>query len=101
MNSLEAAVKQILRAEILRISQAAGEAGAGVELLTAVLKKADSGITRAMVQEQAEYLAGKGLLSRKEVQNRALSISRIIYRITPEGTDCLEGTLEAPGIELG
>lgn len=101
MNSLEAAAKQILRAEILRTSQAAGEAGAGVELLTAVLKKTDDGITRAMVYEQAEYLAGKGLLSRQEVRNRALSISRTIYRITPEGTDCLEGTLEVPGIELG
>jgi len=102
MNSLEAVMRQILRAQILRTCREAGEVGAGVQLMAAVfLKSGETGVTEDMVKAEAEYLTGKGLLSKQDINNKALGIRRVIYRITPDGIDCLEGTIEVPGIELG
>ena len=40
---------------------------------------------------QVDYLEGKGLVHKEMVENRRLGISRCIVRLSPEGTDYLEG----------
>lgn len=97
----ELAEKEIVRGSILRILTEVGNEGASTKLIGKALNTAGFTVGRQEVEKELSYLEGKHLAGREHIENRALGISRDIFRITPQGTDVLEGTLQADGIETG
>lgn len=93
--------KQILRDQTLEILQAAGSSGANRKVISLALHKSGYGAGDRDLDDALSYLEGKGLIRSERVQNRALGIDMVVYRITPDGVDVLEGTAEAPGIGVG
>lgn len=102
MNKLvEITEKQILRDETLEILQAAGSGGANRKVIGLAIRKSGYEVSDRDLDDALAYLEGKGLVKSERVQNRALKIDMVVYRITPDGVDVLEGTTDAPGIGVG
>lgn len=99
MSSLvEAAEKEVMRNEILKICQEAAPQGASVQVLCAGIKKMGIEAVQTDVEKQLSYLEGKNLIRLQTVQNDRIGIRRVIAYITPAGTDLLEGNASAVGI---
>ncbi len=102
MNRLvELAEKELVREEILEICRQSIPLGADEKVLLAALRRCGHRLTVQQVTEQLYYLQGKRLVELQEVNNRALGISRVIARVTPEGIDMLEGNPGASGGDTG
>lgn len=93
--------KQILRDQVLEILQEAGNRGANRRVISLALHKIGYGVDMRDLDDALSYLEGKGLILSERVQNRALEIDMVVYRITPDGVDVLEGTMEAQGVGVG
>lgn len=81
--------KEIMRKEILSLCHEAAPLGCSKEVLKAALSKI--GIDASELDREVDYLQGKKLLRIEPVGNARLGIRREICRITPEGTDYLDG----------
>ena len=88
---LNVAGKEIVRREIMELCREAEPYGAGTPVLKAALRKTGHDLTDQELMRQVDYLEGKGLVHKEMVENRRLGISRGIVRLSPEGTDYLEG----------
>ena len=100
MNS-QIAVNHIVRGLILGISQAAGEGGAGIPIIKAMLAQEGHELKESDILAHCRYLEGKGLVRVENIRNPIQHISRDIAHITPKGIDVLEGTEQVEGIILG
>lgn len=96
----ETTEKMVLRGNILRICEAAEPLGAGQEIILGALKREGFAVSAADIRNACEYMQGKGLLELKEIRNDVLDIRRTLAKITPLGTDVLEGNAAADGIQL-
>ena len=99
-NMLSITEKQILRGYCLKICDQAEPLGAGIEVIHSALKKSGVIYEKADVLEACRYLEKKNLIVLQHIENKILGIERFIAHITAKGTDVLEGTLSAEGIEL-
>lgn len=86
---IRTAGKEAMRKEILSLCQEAAPLGCSKEVLRAALSKI--GIDASGLDREADYLQGKGLLHIEPVGNPRLGIQREVCRITPAGTDYLDG----------
>lgn len=91
---MEVAEKELVRREILSMCSMAEPEGANTKVLYISLRKSGYDLTDEDVMRQAGYLEGKGLVRITSVENKALNLQRSIVRITPAGTDYLEGNLD-------
>lgn len=89
--ALDTAEHEELRLEILELCKEAQPYGTNPNVLRAALRKGGHDLSERELLTQIEYLTGKGLAETQEVQNRRLNIRRLIVRLTPAGTDYLEG----------
>lgn len=92
---------QILRGLALQVCHETGAVGASTQLIAAALCREGFATTADDVADACRYLEGKGLIETVRRENKALQISRAISRVTPLGTDVLEGTAQAEGVEIG
>lgn len=88
---IDTAEHEAVRTEILELCREAQPYGTNPNVLRAALKKSGYDLQERDLLTQIEYLKGKGLVETQEVQNRRLDIQRLIVRLTPAGTDYLEG----------
>ncbi len=88
---MDTAGNEGLRLEILELCKEAHPYGAGLNVLRIALRKSGYDLSEQELYTQAEYLKGKGLVELQEISNRRLDIHRLIARLTPAGTDYLEG----------
>lgn len=88
---MDVAEKEIIRQEILEMCQMAAPEGASEKVIRAALRKSGYDLAEEEVMRQIDYLEGKKLVTSQKVENRALGIKRVVIRITPDGTDYLEG----------
>jgi len=96
---LKTAEKEIIRQEILELCQMASPDGVNTRIIRASLKKSGFDLTEGEISRQTDYLKGKGLLSAINIKNSALKISREVIKITPAGSDYIEGNSgDIPGI---
>ncbi|MCL2188462.1 MAG: hypothetical protein FWC16_00615 [Defluviitaleaceae bacterium] len=58
-------------------------------------------VSETTVLRITQYLADKGLVTNKIINNTAIGIKRMVTCITPMGVDVLEGTVQVDGIMLG
>lgn len=86
---IRTAEKEIMRKEILSLCQEAAPLGCSKEVLKAALSKI--GIETSELDKEVNYLQGKKLLHVEPVGNARLGIQREICKITPEGTDYMDG----------
>ena len=89
---MDTAEHETLRLEILELCREAQPYGTNPNVLRAALRKSGYDLQERDLLTQIDYLKGKGLVETQEVQNRRLDIHRLIVRLTPAGTDCLEGS---------
>jgi len=89
------------RGEILRLVRHYGVKGISVEGIYRIFRQAGSLSALDNMEENIEYLRGKGYVS-SILEKEALSgVERWIVRITPMGIDLLDGTIAAdPGVEI-
>lgn len=90
-NLTDTAKNEVIRKEILELCQQTAPYGAGIPVLRAALRKCGYDLTELELQQQVDYLEGKGLVRKDVVENRRLNMKRCIVFLTPEGVDCLEG----------
>lgn len=88
---MDTAEREELRMEILQLCMEAQPYGTNPNVLRAALRKGGYDLPERELLTQIDYLEGKGLVETQEVQNRRLDIHRLIVRLTPAGTDFLEG----------
>lgn len=88
---MDTAEREELRIEILQLCMEAQPYGTNPNVLRAALRKGGYDLPERELLTQIDYLKGKGLVETQEVQNRRLDIHRLIVRLTPAGTDFLEG----------
>lgn len=88
---MDTAEREELRMEILQLCMEAQPYGTNPNVLRAALRKGGYDLPERELLTQIDYLKGKGLVETQEVQNRRLDIHRLIVRLTPAGTDFLEG----------
>lgn len=88
---VDTAGNEELRLEILELCREAHPYGAGVNVLRIALRKGGHDLSERELLTQIDYLKGKGLVETQEIDNRRLDIHRLIVRLTPAGTDYLEG----------
>lgn len=88
---MDTAEHEELRMEILELCREAQPYGTNPNVLRAALRKGGYDLPERELLTQIDYLKGKGLVETQEVRNRRLDIRRLIVRLTPAGTDCLEG----------
>ncbi len=88
---LQTVEKEVIRMEIMGLCQMAAPEGINTKIIRAALKKSGYELTEEEISKQADYLKEKGLLSIVKVTNGSLGISRKTIRITPAGTDYIEG----------
>ena len=93
--------KQLLRSQLLHIGAEIGTSGGSLQLYKTTVNKFGESYSTTEVEEELDYLEGKGLMACRIVENRAAGIRRVIYRLTPLGVDVLEGTTEVVGVEVG
>ena len=98
--TLKISDKQLLRGLVLNICQVTGSMGAGLDLIYTALKKEGYVYTKEAIEAACSYLQGRNFITVSEVKNEVLGIHKIIAKITPDGTDLLEGTITAEGIQL-
>ena len=97
----KATTNKILRGLALRIANEANAAGgAGVVLISAVLKQHGYNLEQEKVLGMCKYLQDKGLVNLETIGNDSLKIHRVIAHITAKGIDVLEGTETIDGIIL-
>ncbi len=92
---LETAQKEIIRQEILALCRMAAPEGVNTRIIKAALKKSGYDLTEEEISRQSGYLKEKGLLSVVKIANGRLQISRDIIKITPAGTDYMEGNSDS------
>ena len=92
---LQIAEKEIVRREILEMCGMAAPEGVSEKVIRAALKKEGCDMPEEEILRQADYLGGKGMLSVVRIKNPGLGIHRTVMKITPVGTDYLEGNMEA------
>lgn len=90
-NVMDTAENEIVRREILELCRQTQPYGAGLPILKAALRKSEYEMSDKELLTHVEYLKGKGLIQTQEVANRRLELHRVIVRLTPEGTDYLDG----------
>lgn len=96
---MDTAEREELRMEILQLCMEAQPYGTNPNVLRAALRKGGYDLPERELLTQIDYLEGKGLVETQEVQNRRLDIHRLIVRLTPTGTDFLEGNgLDITGV---
>lgn len=88
---IDTANGEMIRKEILELCRQGAPYGAGLPVLKAALRKCGWDMTEQELTVQVDYLEGKGLVRKENVENRRLGIRRCIIFVTPEGMDCLEG----------
>lgn len=88
---MDTAEHETVRTEILELCREAMPYGTNPNVLRAALRKNGYDLQEREILTQIDYLKGKGLVETQEVSNRRLDIHRLIVRLTPAGTDCLEG----------
>lgn len=99
-NLMDTAENEVIRKEILELCEQAAPYGAGLPVLKAALRKCGYELDEKELLKQVDYLAGKGLVEKRVVENRRLDISRCIVFLTPGGTDYLEGNSpEVAGVD--
>lgn len=99
---LEIAQKEAVRLEILELCRMAAPEGVGEKVVRASLKKEGYDMVEEEILRQADYLKEKGLLSAVRIKNPRLGINRTVMKITPAGTDYLEGNLtNVAGLDEG
>ncbi len=98
---MKAMENQVIRDQVLELLREAGPNGANEKVVTMALHKAGYRTDAKQIQEALYYLQYKGLISAIQCENKSLSISMVVYMITPEGIDVLEGTTQAEGIGVG
>lgn len=97
---LDLAAKEILRKEILQLCEQSVPDGCSTDVLKAALFHKDSEAAGEL-EKQVNYLELKGMVTVKNVENRALKISKKIVNITAYGIDFLEGNAEqVKGIDI-
>lgn len=94
------ASNELLRGDILKISENAEPLGAGTKIIKSVLSQHGFNVSQDEVRTHCRYLQGKGLIEIEHMENKAAGISRDIVHITPKGIDVLEGREIVTGIEL-
>lgn len=91
-NLIQTAEKEILRKEILNLCYQAPSVGCSIDVLAAAFAHSGvSGRNREEIVRQIDYLKSKGLVTVETVGNERLNLSRDIVKLTPDGTDYLEG----------
>ena len=91
-NLIQTAEKEILRKEILNLCYQASPVGCSTDVLVAAFAHSGaSGRDREEIVRQVDYLRSKGLVTVEAVGNERLNLSRDIVKLTPDGTDYLEG----------
>ena len=100
MDKVQIATNQIQRGMVLKIIHEAQPLGAGLEVITAVLKQHGHALDREAVMTLCKYLEGKQLIHIENLGNAILKLNRDIAHITPQGIDVLEGTQAVEGIAL-
>ncbi len=82
---------EMVRVEILELCQEAMPYGTNPQILRAALRKSGYDLAERDLLAQIDYLKGKKLVETQDVDNRRLGLHRLVIRLTPEGTDFLEG----------
>lgn len=95
---VELAEKEILRKNILEVLEECGDEGASEELIAKCITKAGITCSTDEIKRECTYLKGKGLVDIEHVENKVLSISRNVVRITSSGMDILDGTSSSEGV---
>ncbi len=89
--AMDTAEHEIVRTEILELCREAMPYGTNPQILRAALRKSGYDLSEKELLTQTGYLKGKGLVETQDVDNRRLGLHRLVIRLTPEGTDFLEG----------
>lgn len=91
------------RGTILRIVRDWGPAGISYDGLLKILHQAGLDAAIDSLEENVDYLAEQGLLTKKHEEDRLTMVERWVLRITPAGIDLLIGIRRAeefPGVEI-
>ena len=100
MGNVNAAIKHIQRGIALRLVAETEATGASVQLTEIFLKQSGYVLEKHEIMGIYRYLEGKGLIKLSGTDSSNIHISRVIAKITPKGTDVLDGTVKIDGIEL-
>lgn len=89
------------RGEILHLVRHYGVNGVSLGGLDRIFQRAGKFRVIDRLEENVEYLCGKGYLSKELVKEQLSGVERWLVRITPQGIDLLDETIPAdPGVEI-
>jgi len=88
------------RGEILRLARRFGGNGVSIAGVDRIFQQAGMFAALSSLEENIEYLQGKGYLAAELATDPLSDVERWIIRITPAGIDLLDGVIPAdPGVD--
>lgn len=88
------------RGDLLQLVRRYGANGISTGSLDKVFQQAGMFAALSSLEENIEYLKGKGYLTVELVTDRLTDVERWLVRITPQGIDLLDGLITDPGVDV-